>query len=138
MIITESRSKSGHSRSIHIIINEPESPQSFSSYILLKNNILMNILNDIDNLRYSTLTSKEICHKKFRLSIHKNKSIFLKNKKHICNYCKKDLLPDQVTIDHIIPISNGGYIFNWNNLAISCKRCNINKKSQTVEEFIKK
>jgi len=51
-----------------------------------------------------------------------------------CQYCgnplvfendfKRTLPEHTASTDHIIPISRGGSVDDWNNLVISCKKCN--------------
>lgn len=46
-----------------------------------------------------------------------------------CFYCAKDLLTEEITLDHIIPISRGGS-HKKENLRISCKACNLKKDNK--------
>jgi 5-methylcytosine-specific restriction endonuclease McrA len=49
-----------------------------------------------------------------------------------CIYCKTD---DNITLEHLIPLSRGGT--NWTaNLAPSCLPCNMKKNSKTHKEFL--
>lgn len=54
-----------------------------------------------------------------------------------CAYCCKDLKPDSkdnkevATIDHVIPVSKGGDIFNLDNLVSACYTCNQRKGNLT-------
>lgn len=49
-----------------------------------------------------------------------------------CIYCKS---PDNLTVEHLIPLSRGGT--NWpSNLAPSCFSCNSRKKTKTHREFL--
>jgi 5-methylcytosine-specific restriction endonuclease McrA len=47
--------------------------------------------------------------------------------KAICYYCQKPLASDEATMDHIVPLSRGGYS-SKGNIAVSCKPCNTRKK----------
>jgi 5-methylcytosine-specific restriction endonuclease McrA len=55
-----------------------------------------------------------------------------------CAYCQKDLIADTkdtsrvATIDHIIPVSKGGEVFNLDNLVSACYSCNQNKADKTL------
>ncbi len=40
-----------------------------------------------------------------------------------CVHCQKELTPDTVTFDHVIPVSHGGRCYA-KNLVLSCHRCN--------------
>jgi 5-methylcytosine-specific restriction endonuclease McrA len=44
-----------------------------------------------------------------------------------CHYCGRRFPPEQLTMDHIVPIIRGGKT-NKNNVATVCKECNNNKK----------
>ncbi|BAU04452.1 MULTISPECIES: RNA-guided endonuclease IscB [Nostocales] len=52
-----------------------------------------------------------------------------------CVYCDKEGVPLQ--IEHIHPKSKGGSN-RVSNLALSCKRCNLKKGTQLIDEFLKK
>lgn len=67
----------------------------------------------------------------------------------VCNYCGKKHLQIELagmnvpksikaTIDHVIPISKGGGIYDVNNLVIACFRCNMNKGNMMPDEFAQK
>ncbi len=45
----------------------------------------------------------------------------------ICHWCNGTFSPDELTMDHIIPISRGGKT-SRNNVVLSCKECNNRKK----------
>jgi len=46
----------------------------------------------------------------------------------ICAYCGKRVAPDELTMDHIVPISRGGKSTKGNVRPV-CKACNTAKKS---------
>lgn len=50
--------------------------------------------------------------------------------RYACQYCGKK---SDLTIDHIIPRSRGGKD-TWDNVAVACLRCNVNKGSRTPKE----
>jgi 5-methylcytosine-specific restriction protein A len=50
-----------------------------------------------------------------------------------CSGCRLTLTPDQVTFDHIVPVSDGGET-DMENLQPMCQRCNQEKKNLTVEQ----
>jgi 5-methylcytosine-specific restriction endonuclease McrA len=62
-----------------------------------------------------------------------------KIQKGVCNYCGKKVEKDQLTMDHIVPISRGGKS-RKGNIVPSCKECN-NKKKYLLpvewEEYLK-
>jgi len=45
----------------------------------------------------------------------------------VCHWCSCSFPPDELTMDHIIPISRGGKA-SRNNVVPSCKECNNKKK----------
>lgn len=45
----------------------------------------------------------------------------------ICHYCGRHFSPDELTMDHIVPIIRGGKTTKG-NVAVVCKECNNNKK----------
>ena len=56
-------------------------------------------------------------------------------KKGICFYCNQKFDPDQLTMDHIVPLSRGGRS-NKGNIAVCCKECNNKKKYMTPAELV--
>ena len=61
---------------------------------------------------------------------------FLSQFKHfICHYCYQHLEEAAVTVDHKIPISQGGEAYQYSNLLVSCKDCNSLKGSRLPNEF---
>lgn len=58
--------------------------------------------------------------------------------KGICHYCNRNIPPDGLTMDHIVPIARGGRSTKG-NLVTACKPCN-NKKKQLLpmewEEYL--
>ncbi|KAL1213801.1 hypothetical protein V5N11_009979 [Cardamine amara subsp. amara] len=57
------------------------------------------------------------------------KNILLRDD-YTCQYCSSR---ENLTIDHVIPISRGGE-WTWQNLVAACSRCNSRKGQKTVEE----
>lgn len=60
------------------------------------------------------------------------KNVFIRDE-FCCQYCNKKIIPQWLTIDHIIPKSRGGPT-NWINVVTACKKCNQKKKGHTLEE----
>ena len=44
-----------------------------------------------------------------------------------CHWCSGTFLPEELTMDHVIPLSRGGKA-SRNNLVPACKQCNSSKK----------
>lgn len=52
----------------------------------------------------------------------------------VCAYCKRQLDPDDLTIDHIIPFDQGGpHIIS--NICLACGVCNSSKGNRTPEQW---
>ncbi len=58
--------------------------------------------------------------------------------KGVCHYCRRQTLPGELTMDHIVPIARGGRSTKG-NVVTACKNCN-NKKKQLLpmewQEFL--
>lgn len=54
--------------------------------------------------------------------------------KGICYHCEKKFAREDLTMDHLIPLSRGGRSTK-KNIVVSCKQCNSLKKNQTVAEL---
>ena len=54
----------------------------------------------------------------------------------ICCYCENFLLLNDVTMEHIVPISKRG-TFNTTNLTVACKSCNNKRDNQPFFKFCK-
>jgi 5-methylcytosine-specific restriction endonuclease McrA len=50
-----------------------------------------------------------------------------------CQYCNKRLNKSRFTIDHIVPSSKGGKT-DWNNLVVSCPKCNTKKGDSLLKD----
>lgn len=56
-------------------------------------------------------------------------NIFLRDQ-NICQYCNRAFNRNQLTLDHIIPIVQGGRK-SWENIVTACKGCNQRKGGRT-------
>ncbi|HOJ59329.1 MAG TPA: HNH endonuclease [bacterium] len=61
------------------------------------------------------------------------KNIMLRDA-YSCQYCGEQLPSDELTLDHVIPLSRGGKD-TWNNVVTACKRCNHKKGNNFIEEI---
>lgn len=53
------------------------------------------------------------------------------------NYAMDGILGQfDLTIDHIVPISNGGSCYNIHNFAITCYQCNTQKGEMELNDFL--
>ena len=51
-----------------------------------------------------------------------------------CVYCDEDLSDAEIHMDHVIPESHGGET-TYNNLQVTCRKCNLAKGVLTESEF---
>lgn len=67
------------------------------------------------------------------------KSTWWKQKKSqgICHYCGNRFKPDELTMDHVVPIARGGESTK-NNIVTCCKECNAKKKLATPVDLLLK
>lgn len=67
------------------------------------------------------------------------KSVWWKQKKAlgICHYCNLHVKPENLTMDHLVPIARGGESMK-NNIVPCCKECNAKKKLATPVEMLLK
>ena len=56
-------------------------------------------------------------------------------RKGICHYCGQKFPQDQLTLDHIVPVSRGGRS-SRGNLVVACLDCNQKKKYLTPVEML--
>ncbi len=64
---------------------------------------------------------------------HLNKHNLLMREGGKCMYCQTDLSTRNMTMDHVVPKSQGGKK-TWTNLVCSCKKCNGTKNNRTPAE----
>ena len=57
---------------------------------------------------------------------------------HRCAYCNgQRMYPEsRFTVDHVIPLSRGGYRNSLSNMVLACARCNNDKADMTAEEWM--
>lgn len=54
-----------------------------------------------------------------------------------CVFCDDDLTGAEVHLDHVIPESRGG-LTNYENLQVTCRKCNLAKGVLSEDEFTDK
>lgn len=72
--------------------------------------------------------------KKQRIPTHLRRQVLARDGHH-CVYCDEDLTDQEVHLDHIIPESQGG-LTSFDNLQVTCRRCNIAKGVLSESEFV--
>lgn len=78
----------------------------------------------------STKMSEAIQEEAMMLNVGIKKKVFDRDGK-ICAVCGST---DKLCIDHIFPVSRGGFT-QMDNLQVLCEKCNIQKSNMTMEEF---
>lgn len=53
----------------------------------------------------------------------------------ICHYCKKQFPPDELTMDHLVPVARGGRSTKG-NIVPACSACNADKSCLTPVEIL--
>lgn len=48
-----------------------------------------------------------------------------------CQYCSDTFDPDELTIDHVVPVSKGGKT-TWENCVAACQDCNFSKGDKII------
>jgi 5-methylcytosine-specific restriction endonuclease McrA len=51
-----------------------------------------------------------------------------------CQYCLREFVKSELTVDHVVPRSKGG-MSTWTNVVTSCHQCNNLKGNKTLEEL---
>ena len=53
--------------------------------------------------------------------------------RYTCQYCGKKLPSQDLTLEHVVPRSRGGYS-TWDNIVVACVRCNARKGDRLPDE----
>lgn len=59
-------------------------------------------------------------------------NVFLRDR-FTCQYCHTSLPAPELTFDHVVPRSRGGFT-SWQNIVTACNRCNLRKGSRLPNE----
>lgn len=60
------------------------------------------------------------------------RNIFARDGNH-CQYCGRKFPTSELSLDHVVPRSQGGKT-TWDNIVCSCLKCNVKKGGRTPEE----
>ncbi len=146
-------------REFDTIFDDPSSPKSTGAGILLRKDLrdreIDDILSDIPDIPEHMEKAIRGVRSKRKIdsiitSINNLKFLrdMLKRGDLYCEYCNKgplriygkgDFRPiDGATCDHKTPISKGGDRYSYNNLAVCCYRCNMEKSDMGYSEWLEK
>jgi 5-methylcytosine-specific restriction endonuclease McrA len=73
---------------------------------------------------------------KDRIPLNLRKSV-IERDGYYCVYCDEDLTNSEIHLDHVIPESKGGPT-TYDNLQVTCRKCNLAKGILTESEFTHK
>jgi len=73
---------------------------------------------------------------KQRIPLNLRRSVIDRDGLH-CVYCDDDLSDAEIHMDHVIPESKGGAT-TYNNLQVTCRKCNLDKGVLSESEFMNK
>jgi len=80
----------------------------------------------------SVIALKRYVNINFLRPVCSRKNIILRDE-NSCQYCGKQFLSEDLTMDHVVPKSQGGKK-SWKNIVAACKPCNQKKGSRTPEQ----
>jgi 5-methylcytosine-specific restriction endonuclease McrA len=95
-------------------------------------------MDDIAALFEKIADKKKKNQEKRRAQKHKAdrfKRRVYKNQNGLCYYCLKKFGINQLTKDHVVPLSKGG-TNAVKNIVLACKKCNNTKSDMSLEEFM--
>ena len=135
------KSKTGSTIQQELIYFEVTNPKTLAASVLLKNYLRE---QDEDFFNKYREISKRIEFSRNYLTNVLQREGSLK-----CSYCHKDNLTIELegmkvprhkiaTIDHVVPISKGGAIYDVDNIVVACGVCNGRKSNMSVEQFKQK
>ena len=80
----------------------------------------------------SVIRLRSYRHVPIRMQIASRKNIYIRDG-HRCMYCGAKLMAAELTLDHVIPRSQGGSNA-WDNLVACCRKDNLRKADRTPEQ----
>ena len=69
----------------------------------------------------------------FKTKVNLNKSTVCKRDGHKCQYCGKTFPDSELSLDHVVPKSQGGKL-TWDNTVAACLKCNVTKGGRTPKQ----
>ncbi len=111
-------------RAIILVLSGVALPEEESSRLVHSPSVVMRVPSVIRLLEY-----RRIPHQARALS---RKNILIRDR-HTCQFCGRILPAAELTLDHVIPRSQGGRS-TWENLVACCHRCNNRKGDRTPDD----
>lgn len=68
-----------------------------------------------------------------RTKVKFSRKTLFRRDRHQCQYCGTEMSPVDLTLDHIVPVCQGGAT-TWENLVTACKPCNYKKGGRTPHQ----
>lgn len=87
-------------------------------------NAVFRIPSVIQLTRYDKVPAKKI---------HYCRKIIYKRDFYTCQYCGKQPGTEELSIDHVVPRSQGG-LTTWDNCVLACVKCNTKKANRTPQQ----
>lgn len=104
-------------RAIVLIFKGVACAEEETEHEIISNSIVIKAPSVIRLLKYVSIP-----HKVVRFS---RKNVLLRDR-YTCQYCGEEFQPGFLTLDHVLPVSQGGKT-QWDNVVAACKTCNIKK-----------
>ncbi len=114
----------GVKRAIVLVLNGIATPEEYTNKIYRSPSTTVRVPAVIRLNRYIQIS--------YKLITFSRKNIFLRDN-YTCHYCSDQFRPKELTIDHVLPKSKGGWN-NWDNVVTACIPCNKKKGNKTPEE----
>jgi hypothetical protein len=68
-------------------------------------------------------------------NVRENRSKIFERDGYVCQYCSKQLTRFTTTLDHIVPVSQGG-TNSFENVTTACRECNSRKTGKSLGDFL--
>jgi len=90
----------------------------------------------MNNLIFTSEVTEEEIRRERARARELRQSQWWKNRRGrgICHYCRQSFPPDELTMDHVVPVIRGGKS-SKGNIVPCCKECNNNKKHMVPSEW---
>ncbi|MBM3212518.1 HNH endonuclease [Candidatus Poribacteria bacterium] len=111
-------------RAIVLIFKGIACAEEEAEYEITANSIVIKAPAVIRLLKYVSIP-----HKVVRFS---RKNVLLRDR-YRCQYCGKEFPPNFLTLDHVLPVSQGGKT-QWDNVVAACRTCNTKKGNRKLWE----